>query len=155
MSFEPPCMTLSLIGLQKPGQVARGARAEDCEKHLRQMHVCLPARPGHTRLLYRMSLDFLPFLKHVPFIDRVWKEMANRVMGEDLVLVQGQQKRMSLGGDTWANPVSYDKMGVRYRRWRNSLSSDDVNEKRAASDALRSGSMSAGELFSVDEDASP
>jgi chlorophyllide a oxygenase len=102
-----------------------------------------------------MSLDFLPFLKHVPFIDRIWKEMANRVMGEDLVLVQGQQKRMSLGGDTWANPVSYDKMGVRYRRWRNSLSSDDVNEKRAASDALRSGSMSAGELFSVDEDASP
>jgi len=155
MSFEPPCMTLSLIGLAKPGQVERGSRAADCKKHLRQMHVCLPSRPGHTRLLYRMSLDFLPFLKHVPFIDLLWKEMANRVMGEDLVLVQGQQDRMAKGSDTWAHPVSYDKMAVRYRRWRNSLTNPDAGERAAASKALRTGAMSAGELFSVDEDAEP
>jgi hypothetical protein len=36
-------------------------------------------------------------------------------MGEDLVLVQGQQARLEAGGDTWANPVSYDKLAVRYR----------------------------------------
>ena len=151
MSFEPPCITISTIGLQQPGQVQRGARAAECEKHLRQMHVCLPSRPGHTRLLYRMSLDFLPVLKQLPFMDMVWKEMANRVLGEDLVLVQGQQKRMELGGNTWANPVSYDKLAVRYRRWRNSLSSDDDAEKQAAEEALSS-NMSAGELFFIDED---
>mmetsp|Transcript_23098 Transcript_23098/g.64158 ORF Transcript_23098/g.64158 Transcript_23098/m.64158 type:complete len:645 (+) Transcript_23098:156-2090(+) len=151
MAFEPPCMTLSLIGLQKPGQVDRGSRASDCPKHLRQMHVCLPSRPGHTRLLYRMSLDFMPMLKYIPFMDRVWKKMADMVLGEDLVLVQGQQRRMELGGDTWANPVSYDKMAVRYRRWRNSLSSTDEGEKEAAAAALNS-KMSAGQLFSVDED---
>ena len=33
----------------------------------------------------------------------------------------GQQDRLRRGGDTWRNPVSYDKLGVRYRRWRNSL----------------------------------
>jgi hypothetical protein len=43
-----------------------------------------------------------------------------QVLGEDLVLVAGQQDRMSRGADVWANPVSYDKLGVRYRRWRNS-----------------------------------
>ncbi len=36
-------------------------------------------------------------------------------MGEDLVLVAGQQARMVAGADVWANPVSYDKLGVRYR----------------------------------------
>jgi chlorophyllide a oxygenase len=37
------------------------------------------------------------------------------VLGEDLKLVLGQQDRMARGGDTWANPVSYDKLAVRYR----------------------------------------
>ena len=36
-----------------------------------------------------------------------------QVLGEDLVLVQGQQRRMERGGDTWSNPVSYDKLAVR------------------------------------------
>lgn len=44
-----------------------------------------------------------------------------QVLGEDLVLVAGQQDRLLRGGDTWNAPVSYDKMGVRYRRWRNSV----------------------------------
>lgn len=38
-----------------------------------------------------------------------------QVLGEDLVLVLGQQDRLEAGGDTWANPVSYDKLAVRYR----------------------------------------
>jgi hypothetical protein len=46
-------------------------RCEDCEKHLHQLHVCLPARPGHTRLLYRMSLDFMGWVKFIPGIQKV------------------------------------------------------------------------------------
>lgn len=38
-----------------------------------------------------------------------------QVLGEDLVLVVGQQARLEAGGNTWANPVSYDKLAVRYR----------------------------------------
>lgn len=99
-----------------------------------------------------MSLDFLPFLKKLPFMDAVWKEMANRVLGEDLVLVQGQQKRMQLGGNTWANPVSYDKLAVRYRRWRNSLGEGVSEEEKAQAAIGLRARMSAGELFSVDEE---
>jgi chlorophyllide a oxygenase len=36
---------------------------------------------------------------------------ASQVLGEDLKLVLGQQDRMERGSDTWANPVSYDKLG--------------------------------------------
>lgn len=93
MCFHPPCVTVSSIGLARPGVVldvsswGRGAvtpcpllacslqagacqqqltqqrprprrlqgdSADECKTHLHQMHVCLPARRGHTRLLYRM-----------------------------------------------------------------------------------------------------
>jgi chlorophyllide a oxygenase len=43
------------------------------------------------------------------------------VLGEDLVLVLGQQDRLQRGGDTWATPVSYDKVrrggGAGCLRW--------------------------------------
>nr|BAQ35511.1 chlorophyllide a oxygenase [Nephroselmis pyriformis] len=119
MSFEPPCMVLSTIGLAQPGKIRRGLRAEECEKHLHQLHVCVPSKPGHTRLLYRMHLDFLPWAKHIPGMHVVWEQMANQVLGEDLRLVAGQQDRMERGDDVWGSPVIYDKLGVRYRRWRN------------------------------------
>ncbi len=72
-------------------------------------------------------------------------------MGEDLVLVAGQQDRMLRGGDVWKHPVAYDKLAVRYRRWRNSLDSGDAGAEAAATVALRK-PMSAGELFALEAD---
>ena len=40
--------------------------------------------------------------------------LSLQVLGEDLVLVKGQQERMGAGADVWANPVAYDKLGVRF-----------------------------------------
>merc|ERR1719396_59347 len=93
MSFEPPCMVLSTIGLMQPGKLEEGARAAQCANHLHQLHVCLPSSKG-TRLLYRMSLDFMGFMLYVPFAKKIWETMAAQVLGEDLVLVQGQQDRL-------------------------------------------------------------
>jgi hypothetical protein len=88
------------------------------------------------------------WVRHVPLIDRVWKGVAGQVLGEDLKLVLGQQDRLLRGGDTWATPVSYDKLGVRYRRWRNAVAAGEVfGEARVAMQT-----MAAGQLFSVDED---
>jgi chlorophyllide a oxygenase len=148
MSFEPPCMVVSMIGLKQPGQIEAGARAEECQKHLHQLHACLPSRRGHTRLLYRMSLDFMPWIQYVPGITRFWTYIAGQVLGEDLVLVLGQQKRMQKGGDTWSNPVSYDKLAVRYRRWRNGVAVANAPHP----EQYHSHSMNAGDLFSIDEE---
>ena len=68
-----------------------------------------------------------------------------QVLGEDLVLVSGQQERLQRGGNTWANPVSYDKLAVRYRRWRNSLDQHDTSP--ASSPNPSAVVMSAGQLF--------
>ena len=64
------------------------------------------------------------------------------------VLVTGQQDRLERGGDTWANPMPYDKLAVRYRRWRNTISAGDQEEAWALA---RTAAMGSGELFSVDE----
>lgn len=44
-----------------------------------------------------------------------------QVLNEDLRLVLGQQERMLNGANVWNLPVSYDKLGVRYRLWRDSV----------------------------------
>eukprot|EP00897_Mesotaenium_endlicherianum_P006381 jgi/Mesen1/5771/ME000292S04838 len=125
MEFRPPCMVLSTIGLAKPGQLD-GKSAKDCKKHLFQLHSCMPSSRGKTRLLYRMALDFAQWAKYVPFIELLWQNLANKVLAEDLRLVLGQQDRMERGANVWSNPVGYDKLGVRYRRWRHAVEDGDA-----------------------------
>lgn len=120
MEFRPPCMVLSTIGISKPGKL-EGQNTRQCSTHLHQLHVCLPSSRGKTRLLYRMSLDFAPILKHVPLMHILWRHFAEKVLNEDLRLVVGQQDRMINGANVWNLPVSYDKLGVRYRLWRDAL----------------------------------
>ncbi|KAF7816855.1 chlorophyllide a oxygenase, chloroplastic [Senna tora] len=120
MEFRPPCMVLSTIGISKPGKL-EGQNTKQCATHLHQLHVCLPSSKQKTRLLYRMSLDFAPLLKHVPLMQYLWRHFAEQVLNEDLRLVVGQQERMNKGANVWNLPVSYDKLGVRYRLWRDAL----------------------------------
>ncbi|KAK4758477.1 hypothetical protein SAY87_019778 [Trapa incisa] len=120
MEFRPPCMVISTIGISKPGKL-EGRNTKQCSTHLHQLHICLPSSRKKTRLLYRMSLDFAPFLKHVPFMQLVWRHFAEKVLNEDLRLVVGQQERMINGANVWNLPVPYDKLGVRYRLWRNAV----------------------------------
>jgi chlorophyllide a oxygenase len=198
MQFGPPCLVLSTIGLTSPGRIERGARAASCRNHLHQLHVCLPSSEGRTRLLYRMSLDFMHWTKAIPGIHRFWQSIAEQVrpvpawpppslhttrppcslqrldlhqpslrcqplprslpccavqvLGEDLVLVRGQQDRMARGGDVWGNPVSYDKLGVRYRRWRNSVASGNAAARQQAESSLAQ-PLSAGEVFQPTSEA--
>lgn len=78
MEFRPPCMVLSTIGISKPGKL-EGKSTKQCSTHLHQLHVCLPSSRNKTRLLYRMSLDFAPVLKHVPFMHVLWRHFAEQV----------------------------------------------------------------------------
>ncbi|XP_055830075.1 chlorophyllide a oxygenase, chloroplastic isoform X2 [Solanum dulcamara] len=122
MEFRPPCMVLSTSGISKPGKL-EGQSTKECSTHLHQLHVCLPASRQKTRLLYRMSLDFAPILKHIPFMKYVWRHFSEQVLNEDLRLVIGQQDRMLNGANIWNLPVSYDTLGVRYRIWRDAVES--------------------------------
>jgi chlorophyllide a oxygenase len=132
MSFEVPGSVTSHIGLAQAGAAGSGAqfqpgtRAADCEKHLHQLHVCIPSTPGRTRLLYRMALDFASWAKLVPGMHIIWSEMAAQVLGEDMRLVVGQQARLAKGSRVWLNPVAYDACGLAYRRFRNDANKEYV-----------------------------
>ena len=125
MTFDPPGAVTSHIGLAQAGAAGAGAqftpgtRASDCEKHLHQLHVCVPSAPGRTRLLYRMALDFASWARLVPGMHLIWTEMASQVLGEDMRLLVGQQARLAHGSRVWVNPVAYDACGLAYRRFRN------------------------------------
>ena len=74
----------------------QGQRAEACKNHLHQMHICLPSRKGHTRLLYRMSLDFMNWTRFVPGIQIFWQNIANQVCGrpQPRRFDQGHRRRL-------------------------------------------------------------
>merc|ERR1712224_601144 len=78
MSFCPSSMVLSTVGLSLPGLVDNNPCQERCSKHLHQLHVCLPTDTLTTTLLYRMSLDFMPWLILVPFKDIYWDMIAEK-----------------------------------------------------------------------------
>ena len=75
----------------------QGQRAEACKNHLHQMHICLPSRKGHTRLLYRMSLDFMNWTRFVPGIQIFWQNIANQVCRLDAAPSIGASLMLLLG----------------------------------------------------------
>jgi hypothetical protein len=88
---------VSNIGLAQPGKIVRGATAESCERHLHQLHVCAPSKRGHTRLLYRMSMDFLDWIRYVPGIDNAWKSVAGQVRGTQRLAGSGSCRPEGVG----------------------------------------------------------
>ena len=74
------CLSATPAAVQaQPGKIQRGQRSQNCQNHLHQLHACLPSRPGHTRLLYRMSMDFMGWARMVPGIQRFWQHIAGQV----------------------------------------------------------------------------
>ncbi|PWZ11409.1 Chlorophyllide a oxygenase, chloroplastic [Zea mays] len=63
---------------------------------------------------------------------------CDKVLNEDLRLVLGQQERMINGANVWNWPVSYDKLGVRYRLWRDTV--ERGSERLPFSNQAESGS---------------
>ena len=82
-------------------------------------------------------------------LSRADTHLIMQVLGEDLVLVKGQQDRMQRGSDTWNFPVSYDKLAVRYRRWRNSLG--DPQKAAEQAELASTSKMSAADIFCLEE----
>lgn len=87
------------------------------------------AGAGHARLVS----DHVPGMHGQHGLTEAVLFAVEQVMGEDLVLVAGQQDRMLRGADVWGHPVAYDKLGVRYRRWRNSVAAGSSAERAQVS----------------------
>lgn len=67
-----------------------------------------------------VGIDKLAFFAPC-FLGLNTSDCMKQVLNEDLRLVVGQQERMINGANVWNLPVSYDKLGVRYRLWRDAV----------------------------------
>lgn len=135
VSFAPPCMAISTIGLSRPSKVDRG------KNHLHQLHVCLPAGAGRTRLLYRLALDFVPWTRGLPVMDSVWKRVAGQILSEDVRLVRGQhrdqQDESGSGSDGTRGTATEERLSDRYSEWRHALQKGEVEAVNAAGRMLQ------------------
>lgn len=129
--FQPPCIVLSNSGVKKKGEIGApsGTGAEGCSRHFHQLHICLPTKPGHLRLLYRLHSDFLGFTKYIPRMDRVWEKRARVPVMEDFVVMQGQQVNIDRHGAraAFAHPCEYDRLSFLYRKWRDSIEIEEAS----------------------------
>ena len=76
--FKPSCVISSTIGLK-----SRIGGGDGASMRVEQLHVCLPAKPGLTRVLFRMAFDFVPSGAENAAGD-VWKNLAMQVLQEEL-----------------------------------------------------------------------
>lgn len=76
--FKPSCVISSAIGLK-----SRIGVGDETSMQVEQLHVCLPAKPGLTRVLFRMAFDFVPSGAENAAGD-VWKNLAMQVLQEEL-----------------------------------------------------------------------
>lgn len=86
VSFLPGCILDSTIGLEGGGG----------DWNIHQMHVVLPARPGTSRVLFRLSTDFVVLPDVARSIGgQVWRNLAEMVLHEQLEQVRNGEGKVS------------------------------------------------------------
>ena len=73
---------------------ALGSESYIVGKHVHQMYACIPKSKDSTRLLYRMSLDFQPIGKALPFMDRLFKEQLRDHLNKEVEMLAMQQEKI-------------------------------------------------------------
>ena len=94
IKFVPSSALVSTIDIQR-------MYGDSIPRRVHQVHVCLPSRPGKTRVLFRMALDFLPESALVA-APKVWANLARQILKEELndvedctILSQDEEEAMS------------------------------------------------------------
>jgi hypothetical protein len=89
----------------------------DSGKRFRQTMLCVPRKPGHMRLIYMQSRDFLPWLDRLPGMEWLMQLMSAKIQFQDYELLHGQQARLQQGSKAWHAPIQVDGLPRRYREW--------------------------------------
>jgi len=111
-----PCIITSQLGLARAGgrQVAEGFCDWDgCARHAHQTHICLPSRPGRTRVLYRLAIDFVPLGRREATPDPVWVAIARQVLQEEAGIISESARvehERAEAGDTVCAPSQLEKV---------------------------------------------
>eukprot|EP01126_Amoeba_proteus_P021717 TRINITY_DN2211_c0_g1_i3.p2 TRINITY_DN2211_c0_g1~~TRINITY_DN2211_c0_g1_i3.p2 ORF type:complete len:264 (+),score=52.02 TRINITY_DN2211_c0_g1_i3:1654-2445(+) len=84
---------------------------------MNQLHLLVPITKTKMRAFLYISWENFPRLPRL-LPGALFDWANNRVVDEDVELLDGQQERLWGGAKPWASVVSADTLGHRYRKWR-------------------------------------
>ena len=111
IKFVPSSALVSSIDIQR-------MYGDSIPRRVHQVHVCLPSRPGKTRVLFRMALDFLP--ESAMVADKVWENLARQILKEELNDVE----ECEMDGECPLMSVDEEEAMEDYLSYRSSLSEE-------------------------------
>ena len=85
--------------------------------------LCIPRKPGHMRLIYMHSRDFMVWLEKVPLMSWYNQTISAKIQFQDYELLHGQQARLQQGAKAWHTPIQVDGLPKLYRDWLKKASS--------------------------------
>jgi chlorophyllide a oxygenase len=86
-------------------------------KGMRQIHFCIPTGEDTMRLNSVFYYKNMPWLGKIPFMNYIQTRMSNKIVGQDIEMLQGQNDNIKLGAKPWNQAINADKMAKRYRNW--------------------------------------
>jgi len=120
IKFVPSSALVSTIDIQR-------MYGDSIPRRVHQVHVCLPSRPGKTRVLFRMALDFLP--ESAMVADKVWENLARQILKEELNDVE----ECEINGECPLMSVDEEEAMGDYLSYRSSLKDTDTNNSNSSS----------------------
>jgi chlorophyllide a oxygenase len=120
IKFVPSSALVSSIDIQR-------MYGDSIPRRVHQVHVCLPSRPGKTRVLFRMALDFLP--ESAMVADKVWENLARQILKEELNDVE----ECEIDGECPLMSVDEEEAMGDYLSYRSSLKDTDTNNSNSSS----------------------
>ena len=112
IKFVPSSALVSSIDIQR-------MYGDSIPRRVHQVHVCLPSRPGKTRVLFRMALDFLP--ESAMVADKVWENLARQILKEELNDVE----ECEIDGECPMMSVDEEEAMEDYLSYRSSLNNNN------------------------------
>jgi len=126
LSFIPPCTILSTIGLSQlcwKNKTVSGLNHMKEGYRVKQVFICTPAGKNASRLLYRMSVDFIPWGSDLPFFTALWKFVAKQVLQKKVHnTYENKKSRATIRFlSSWVDQVPYEALSKRYKFWKSSF----------------------------------
>lgn len=120
IKFVPSSALVSSIDIQR-------MYGDSIPRRVHQVHVCLPSRPGKTRVLFRMALDFLP--ESAMVADKVWENLARQILKEELNDVE----ECEIDGECPLMSVDEEEAMGDYLSYRSSLKNNNSSSSSRSS----------------------
>ncbi|KAI8893353.1 hypothetical protein BC833DRAFT_608683 [Globomyces pollinis-pini] len=103
-NFYPPCHVILDIEVSPGWKLA--------------LHFhCVPIRPGHMRLIFRSSRNFMQWINSIPGFQSYQQSLSRKIVFQDYELLHGQSLRLQQKANPWNSITAVDMMPKTYRSW--------------------------------------